>query len=156
MTRRVGLRVKAFFGVNTQTERSNVVILDVPQQRTRESKAVPTRARAAQAATIVAGGVAASLAAEVAGRPIKACQKIMQQAPSPNVTAWRPNPVIHALRTQGLRPFLRPDQPQPSLASSTEKGRVMTRMVKRIGWRMVAVGPWGLGFLAWSFVSGEV
>ena len=160
MTRRVGLRVKAFFGGDVQNDWSNVVVLNHLERRTGDSKAAPTRARVAQATTIVAGGVAASLAAEVAGRPIRACQKLMQQALAPEFTAWRLHPVIHTLRTRGIRPFFRPDQPQLTSMRAAEKGMmresVMMRMIKRVRWRIVAVGPWGLGFLVWSYVGGEV
>ena len=144
MTRRAGLRVKALFGGNVQTEWSNFIAYD---QHDRGTTATPTRARIAQATTIVAGGVLASLSAEMAGRPFRACQRISQQA-----TAGGQQRIISVLRTQGLRPFLRPDRP----ASQPDKERGMVRAAKRMGWRMAAVGPWGLGFLVWAWVGGEI
>jgi hypothetical protein len=54
-------------------------------------------------------------------------------------------------RTQGLRPFLRKDG-----GNAIVKQRGVGQMVKRLGWRLAAVGPWGFGFLVWAWVGGEV
>ncbi|KAK8844625.1 hypothetical protein IAR55_006472 [Kwoniella newhampshirensis] len=141
---------------------------------------VPTIARVAQATTIVTGGILASLLAEVVGRPFRACQRIMQldsqtgtaariQARTstatnaqgiPRFAATRPNPIIQTFRTKGLHPFLYPDNPPPTATKPIESalardGR-MKRVMKRMGWRLAAVGPWGFGFLVWAWVGGEV
>jgi len=61
------------------------------------------------------------------------------------------NPVIEMYRTQGLRPFLRKDG-----ANTIVRQKGVGQMVKRLGWRLAAVGPWGFGFLVWAWVGGEV
>lgn len=160
MTRRVGLRVKALFGGDIQPEWANILVLDLLDSKRDNAKATPTRARIAQATTIVFGGIAASLAAEMAGRPFKACQRIVQQARATEVSARHPNPIIYTLRTQGFRPFYHlMDSPLPAV-KPTEKAFMsqwkMRRVAKRLGWRMAAVGPWGFGFLVWAWVGGEV
>ncbi|WWC85677.1 uncharacterized protein L201_000543 [Kwoniella dendrophila CBS 6074] len=85
ITRRVGLRVKALFGGSIQPGWENILVLDFPSEDESISKTkqqildqhVPTKARVAQALTIVTGGVLASILAELVGRPFRACQKIM-------------------------------------------------------------------------------
>ncbi|WWD22823.1 hypothetical protein CI109_107317 [Kwoniella shandongensis] len=73
----------------------------------------------------------------------------------------RPNPIIQTFVTKGFRPFLYPDNPpsptttKPIDNALMRDGR-MKRMVKRVGWRLAAVGPWGFGFLVWAWVGGEV
>lgn len=93
-----------------------------------------TMGRVAQAGTIVAGGVSASLVAEVAGRPFREAQRLARQKQS----------VRQAIR-HDWRPFLR--NTQPKLAGS---------LSRRVAWRLAAVGPWGFGFLVWAWVGGEV
>jgi cyanate permease len=51
-----------------------------------------------------------------------------------------------------LKPFVR--NPTPSQVAPLD-GR-LTGALKRVGWRMAAVGPWGFGFLVWAYVGGEV
>jgi len=160
MSRRVGLRVKALSGGDTQSDWNNILVLDLADTRRVETTATPTGARIAHATTIVTGGIAASLAAEAAGRPFRACQRIMLQARAADVMTRHPNPIVHAYRTQGLHPFLHPDEPPPSatkpIESALMKDMRMMRIAKRVGWRLAAVGPWGFGFLVWSWVGGEV
>jgi len=156
MTRRAGLRVKALFGGEIQSDWANIVVLDLPDSK----EGTPTRARIAQAVTIVSGGILASLAADMAGRPFRACQRIMHQSSSTEVLVRHPNPIIHTLRTQGLKPFLHPDELLQSMAKPSTKAVIqdgsMKRVARRVGWRIAAVGPWGLGFLVWAYVGGEV
>ncbi len=118
MTRRVGLRVKAFFGGDIQPDWANTSVLEMPSKDKESS--TPTFARIAQATTIVTGGVAASLAAEVAGRPFRARQRITQQAAVADL-ARHPNPIVHAFRTQGFHPSLHPDEPLPSTTSLSRR-----------------------------------
>jgi hypothetical protein len=110
MSRRTALRIRAMFEHND------------------------TRGRVAQASTIVAGGVSASLVAEVAGRPFREAQRLARQKES----------VREAFR-RDWRPFLRNAQP-----------RLVGTISRRIAWRLAAVGPWGFGFLVWSWVGGEL
>ncbi|WVQ82950.1 hypothetical protein IAT38_005086 [Cryptococcus sp. DSM 104549] len=132
----------------------------------------PTVARVAQAITIVTGGVLASVLAEMVGRPFRACQRIMtaderlrargeasqlqlqgQGKPQPRL-----KPILETLRTKGISPFLRREGQVHSSNTQEilQKEGKMRRMVKRVGWRMAAVGPWGFGFLVWAWVGGEV
>ena len=166
LTRRAGLRVKAFFGGPKLYEYHNILSWTHPQSEEEYRKvqdardATPTRARLAQAATIVAGGVFASLAAEVAGRPFRACRKIMQASKaaasaSPTTRLPKgPHPILMVYRQQGLRPFLNPDN--PILKGPKQIQRPLRQAMARFGWRLAAVGPWGAGFLVWAWVGGEV
>jgi hypothetical protein len=158
MTRRIGLRVKALFGGPIQTEWSGFLSINTHRSatpvNTTKPESTPTIARIAQATTIVTGGIAASLAAEVAGRPIRACQRILDSNPR---TAGQANPVFQALRTRGLRPFLTNPSNEPMYAASDVASRsTALRIMKKLGWKMAAVGPWGFGFLVWAWVGGEV
>jgi hypothetical protein len=140
MSRRLGLRVKAFFGGGIQQGWGNFIALDINQDSTGKA---PTIARVAQAVTIVTGGVVASVTAEVAGRPFKACQNLRQAK----------KPVLHVLRTEGVRPFIRSTHPITALDPSTG---VLRRTLRRGVFRLAAVGPWGAGFLVWAWVGGEI
>ncbi|WVQ93935.1 hypothetical protein IAU59_001013 [Kwoniella sp. CBS 9459] len=202
VTRRVGLRVKALFGGSIQANWDNILVLDFPDDeptysasndRSRDGstvgsaagpESVPTKARVAQAATIVTGGVLASLLAEAAGRPFRACQRIMyvhsraqEQALARLKQGTKPilvggpevpnlgkdwNPILKTFREKGWRPFLQPDKPPVNMGSTQPiEGMVkreprLMRGLKRVGWRLAAVGPWGFGFLVWAWVGGEV
>ncbi|ODO06479.1 hypothetical protein L198_01711 [Cryptococcus wingfieldii CBS 7118] len=214
VTRRVGLRVKGMFGGNIEHDWDNIFILDfdgnahddsisspspppsnntsssLPTYRpTGDQPQAPTLARVAQAATIVTGGVLASLLAQAAGRPFRECQRIMQlddrewarRAAKGEMMArrphfWqallkprpgaRPHPILNTLQTKGLRPFIRSEgefksaQMKRELAQEAQaqgklRGMVGT-VVKRVGWRVASVGPWGCGFLVWAWIGGEV
>ena len=142
------------FGGSTNPEWNNILTITRPSDETTSTglpKATPTRARVAQATTIVAGGVAASILAEVAGRPFRTCQRLMTERSNVPGSLAKGNPVLELYRSQGVRPFLRKDG-----ASTIPKERGIGRMVKRLGWRLAAVGPWGFGFLVWAWVGGEV
>ncbi|WRT63523.1 uncharacterized protein IL334_000428 [Kwoniella shivajii] len=207
VTRRIGLRVKALFGGSIQPGWDNFLVLDFPsgtansdtspnkRQATLlgnatgseiEDQPVPTVARVAQAATIVTGGVLASILAELVGRPFRACQKIMmidsqaqlqasiryQGGIQPILIGGTKNPsggrfhkwdpIIETFKERGFRPFLQPDKPPLNLMSTkpidemVQKQGKITRMAKKMGWRMAAVGPWGFGFLVWAWVGGEI
>jgi len=155
ITRRCGLRMKALFGGSTNPDWNNILTITRPGDDTitdGSPKATPTRARVAQATTIVAGGITASILAEIAGRPFRTCQRLMtEKANAPGrLSQW--NPVLEMYKNQGVRPFLRKD----TGASMAIKERGVGLMVKRLGWRLAAVGPWGFGFLVWAWVGGEV
>lgn len=143
MTRRAGLRVKAFFGGNQQDTYDSIISFTQPNSGT----GAPTSARVAQATTIVVGGVTASLAAEIAGRPFRACQRIMQTESSMSA-----RPIMATYRAHGIRPFISSGI-QPQLDMTKSRAR---RAAQRIGWRLAAVGPWGFGFLVWAWVGGEI
>lgn len=144
--------MKNLFGGSHQSDWDNFVSFtlsgnasDATEQRSTPSQ-TPTVARVAQATTIVAGGITASLVAEMAGRPFKACQRISQ-----NATESSAHPIRDVYRTQGSRPFLFPDA-----VKMTPQSKRLSQVAKRVGWRLAAVGPWGLGFLVWAWVGGEV
>jgi hypothetical protein len=153
--------MKALFGGSADPEWQNIVTISRPSDDTASSQtgtqttSTPTRARVAQAATIVAGGITASILAEIAGRPFRTCQRLMTQDASSRNSALltRGNPVMQAYKTGGIRPFFRKDGAMTSPVN-VEWG--LGKMAKRFGWRLAAVGPWGFGFLVWSWVGGEV
>lgn len=156
ITRRCGLRMKALFGGSTNPEWNNLLTITRPSDDIASNggpKATPTRARVAQATTIVAGGVTASILAEIAGRPFRTCQRLMteQAHASGSGLLVRGNPVLEMYRRQGIRPFLRKDG-----TAMIIRERGVGQMAKRLGWRLAAVGPWGFGFLVWAWVGGEV
>lgn len=169
VTRRCGLRVKALFGGQSDPNWSNILSITTTNPSTYPSSTssdpsssrtpTPTRARVAQATTIVAGGVTASILAEIVGRPFRTCQRLMTEHQHPDT---RPsvagkgfrNPVFELYKSQGLRPFFRKHGALSAPVKSGERG--LGRMMKRFGWRLAAVGPWGAGFLVWAWVGGEV
>lgn len=155
ITRRAGLRVKAMFGGPVSTHYKDFLAFAFSEKEAHHED-TPTAARVAQATTIVVGGVTASLAAEMAGRPFKVCQKIMQSVKS-NPTTYPPgyNPILEAYRTRGWRHFIRTDTAVQSKIDSIGQSR-LRRGFNRMGWRLAAVGPWGFGFLVWAWVGGEV
>lgn len=164
VTRRCGLRVKAFFGGQPDSHWDNFVSLteqsasspsSSPSDPDPRPAGTPTRARVAQATTIVAGGVTASILAEIAGRPFRTCQRLMtERAGVTNSAVSARNPIIEVYKTHGIRPFFRKDGAVSPAASPSERG--IGRMAKRFGWRLAAVGPWGAGFLVWAWVGGEI
>ncbi|ORX34983.1 hypothetical protein BD324DRAFT_110123 [Kockovaella imperatae] len=151
VTRRVALRVRGFMTGTYEQSWSNFILFS-PRQPTPNdedsSGHAPTSARVAQAVTIVTGGVMASVAAEVVSRPIRASQKILS---GPEALSSR-YPLLHTYKTQGIKPFIRSETSLARIASESP----LRRAVKRLGWRMAAVGPWGFGFLVWAWVGGEV
>lgn len=157
VTRRCGLRAKALFGGSANPEWQNIISISSSSDNSGSSSSTatptPTRARVAQASTIVAGGITASILAEVAGRPFRTCQRLMTQSENSPAFLTRGNPVFEMYKAQGLRPFFRKDG-AGALPPSSQRG--VGQMVKRLGWRMAAVGPWGFGFLVWAWVGGEV
>ena len=154
ITRRTGLRVKAFFGGPISSEYDNIISFTTPGEMSTNEQ-TPSTARVAQAITIVAGGVTASLAAEMAGRPFRACQNIMQAAKTnPSLSAAARNPILAAYRAHGIRPFIQSGHME--VKSDLIAQSRLRRVVKRVGWRLAAVGPWGFGFLVWAWVGGEV
>lgn len=162
ITRRTGLRVKALFGGEVQKISSSMAAIGSPHSQRSSTKETPTIARVAQATTIVTGGVLATVAADFVSRPFRTCQRVMQNAKenaAKDVSA-KSHPIVRTFRTQGWRPFLHPDEP-PLTATQPFKRPVaaesrMRRVMTRVGWRLAAVGPWGVGFLAWAWVGGEV
>lgn len=153
VTRRCGLRVKAFFGGRSDPEWHTNISISNPSE---PATTTPTRARVAQATTIVAGGVTASILAELAGRPFRTCQRLMTEHPASTTPAFmtRGNPVFEVYKAHGIRPFFR--KGGSLTPDHTKMDRGFGRMMKRFGWRLAAVGPWGAGFLVWAWVGGEV
>jgi hypothetical protein len=153
ITRRVGLRVKAVV--------TREVDPTIPPAAAMAAapKDTPTRARVAQAATIVAGGIAAASVAEFAGRPFRHCQRVCalaaaEQARLPPGTTLPPryaHPIKYAYKRAGMGFFFR------SSAHVEHDGRSkVVRALSRVGWRVAAVAPWGLGFLVFAWIGGEV
>lgn len=189
ITRRLGLRVKALFGGQIQPGWDNFISFDSSDSTSPEStsatssslptyyrpdnllapSSTPTRARVAQAVTIVTGGVTASILAELAGRPFRTCQRVMTAHAPPSATLqpmakWQ-HPIYELYRTEGLSPFFRREGVQPISANALDAipsdrnraaGTRLKRVAMRVGWRVAAVGPWGLGFLCWSWAGGEL
>lgn len=155
ITRRAGLRVKALFGGPVSTEYKDFLAFALSDKEVHHED-TPTLARVAQATTIVTGGVTASLAAEMAGRPFRTCQRIMQTAKS-NPTSYPrgSNPILEAYRTRGWRQFVYSEESMQVKLDLLAQSKLQ-RGLKRMGWRLAAVGPWGFGFLVWAWVGGEV
>lgn len=154
ITRRCGLRVKALFGGQPDPQWSGFVSITSSDTSSSSPTATPTRARVAQATTIVAGGVTASILAELAGRPFRTCQRLMTDHSNTRPIMTHGNPVFEMYKSQGIRPFFRKIGAVSTSSDTVEKG--FGRMMKRFGWRLAAVGPWGAGFLVWAWVGGEV
>lgn len=160
VTRRCGLRVKALFGGQSDPTWSKIISFTSNHPPTYSSSSdspsqTPTRARVAQATTIVGGGITASILADIVGRPFRTCQRLMtEHHADAGRSVIRRNPVLEMYKTQGLRPFFRKPGAQEAVSKTVEKG--LGRMISRFGWRLAAVGPWGAGFLVWAWVGGEV
>jgi hypothetical protein len=152
--------MKALFGGSLNPEWNNILTITRPgdeassySAESQKSTNTPTRARVAQATTIVAGGVTASILAEIAGRPFRTCQRLMTERPGTPAFLTKGNPVFELYKAQGLRPFFRKDG---AVNQVVDRERGFGRLAKRLGWRLAAVGPWGFGFLVWAWVGGEV
>jgi hypothetical protein len=155
ITRRAGLRVKALFGGPVSTHYKDLLAFAFSDKETHHED-TPTVARVAQATTIVAGGVTASLAAGITGRPFMTCQRIMQNAKTnPTMLPAGSNPILEVYRTHGWRHFIRTDTTLQTKVDAVGQSR-LRRGLNRMGWRLAAVGPWGFGFLVWAWVGGEV
>jgi hypothetical protein len=187
VSRRVGLAVKAWL-----TPEDTVVLMDPTASglggRTGEvvdeyglHPTSPTRARLAQAACLVTGGISASFLAEFVTRPIRKIEDLAKikenRAPGLEFKAKptrirgivRPFqgsilPLIKAtFKQEGLNGFFKnPTElhtPLSEKASSRRpvKGleRIKMRMT-RFGWRLIGVGPWGVGFVMFAYLGGEV
>ncbi|AFR94482.1 hypothetical protein C343_02566 [Cryptococcus neoformans C23] len=201
VTRRAALRVKALFGGNIEHDWENIFIIEFPDDHPQNASPsisnspakyrpdsdqpqAPTIARVAQATTIVTGGIIASYLAQMAGRPFRACQRIMMLderermraetaqgraraggaggVPSSNIISnlrkGKAHPILEVLRTKGIRPFIHPEgqlQSAPMKEAFQKEGRLV-RTMKSFGWKIAAMGPWGFGFLVWAWVGGEV
>ncbi|WVN85969.1 uncharacterized protein L203_101127 [Cryptococcus depauperatus CBS 7841] len=189
VTRRVGLRVKQFYGGDIQQEWINLGDSQCsPKTRTiayrpcLDRPQAPVKARLAQAVTIVTGGILASVLAQIIGRPFRICQRIMmldefqrikvrnlqaqmQSQTQPQSISTFPealhnrhsHPILDVYRQKGLRPFIQSSAQIQSAQMEKELTKEkLSRALRRIGWRVASVGPWGLGFLVWAWVGGEV
>lgn len=154
ITRRTGLRVKR--AVSAQLG-ADVQVGDAPQRTLK-------RARIAQAGTIVGGGIIAASLAEAAGRPFRAFQRLSQQAARERdrlkaegqvVPERYKSPIRTAWRAHGLRAFYHRDAIEIH-ARPTGVVNVFAGAAQRAAWRVAAVGPWGLGFLVFAWLGGEV
>ncbi len=132
----------------------------------------PTSARLAQATTLVFGGISASLLAEFTSRPFRKLESFSRRkearAPGlefsahPNRGIVRPfnrtggviNMTGRLIKEQGWKSLFR----NPAgLSRPTEKGwQKVSGKMSRLGWRFAGVAPWGLGFLVFAYVGGEV
>jgi hypothetical protein len=151
--------MKALFGGSCDPEWDNFITISAPSDPPTGPKHTPTRARVAQATTIVAGGVTASILAEIAGRPFRTCQRLMLKRSLAQTNGsglpMQGNPIFELYKAQGVRPFFR--KKGAGVHHTTVQNETgIGRMAKRFGWRLAAVGPWGLGFLVWAWVGGEV
>ncbi|KAL7420287.1 hypothetical protein Q5752_005256 [Cryptotrichosporon argae] len=75
-------------------------------------------------------------------------------AVAPRAHGWAP--IVRVYRAHGLGPFVSPDAPAPPPAAQSDTAPALRRIASRVGWRIAAVGPWGLGFLVWAWVGGEI
>lgn len=176
ITRRVGLRVKSVMsrraggpvdgsaqGAESKAAELRAAAIAPPSQ-------TPTSARLAQAVTIVTGGVVAAHFAEISGRPFRACQRYAgtataerarQEAAGKPVSERYRRPIRYVWQQHGLRAFLHRDEPPLAAKHQAEaqaKGviGVAARVAGRVVWRIASVGPWGLGFLMFAWIGGEV
>lgn len=153
LTRRVGLRVKAICTTKADPKKSTAAAMAAKPSET------PTKARLAQAGTIVAGGIVAASLAEAAGRPFRQCSRICQLAAAERaklpagatVPERYAHPIKSAYRRRGLRFFF-----HSTLHHEEHKGSRLVRMLTRAGWRVASVTPWGVGFLVFAWIGGEV
>lgn len=176
ITRRLGLRVKSVVsrrlggpvdgsaqGAESKAAELRAAAIAPPSQ-------TPTSARLAQALTIVTGGVVAAHLAELSGRPFRACQRYagtataerekMRAAGKPVPDRYK-RPIRFVWREHGLRAFThRDDAPLAAKhqAEAQAKGglQIVARFAGRVVWRVASVGPWGLGFLMFAWIGGEV
>ena len=188
ISRRVGLAVKAWLTPDDQlvlvgNEYGRVGSGELVDEYGLHPKA-PTRARLAQAACLVTGGITASFLAEYATRPMRKIEDLVKlketRAPGLEFKA-RPTrirglvrpfqstvlPMLRStLRTEGLGGFFRnpaelhtPLSSRPGGMTAPRPMRGMERVkmrLTRFGWRLVAVGPHGLAFLVFAYLGGEV
>lgn len=183
--RRTGLAVKAWLTPEDQlvlvgSEYGRVGTGEIVDEFGLHPKA-PTRARLAQAACLVTGGITASFLAEFATRPMRKIEDLaktkQKRAPGLEFKA-RPTrirglvrpfqasvlPMIRSTyRSEGLGAFFRnPAELHTPLTDkaggkmSTGSVRGVRMRLKRFGWRLVGVGPMGVAFFIFAYVGGEV
>ncbi|BEI90390.1 uncharacterized protein CcaverHIS019_0304600 [Cutaneotrichosporon cavernicola] len=176
VTRRVGVRVKAVMSrraggpvdgsaANAEDEAAELrAAARAPPSQT------PTSARLAQALTIVTGGVVAAHLAEISGRPFRACQRYASTATAESLRFHEAgkavpyrckHPLKYVWRHHGLRGFFhRDDAPLAAKHKAEAKAKgplqVAARLAGRVVWRVASVGPWGIGFLVFAWIGGEV
>lgn len=160
ITRRVGLRVKATCMLHSSGDHPTSSIAAAAATPPPET---PLKARLAQAGTIVAGGIVAATAAEAAGRPFRQCSRLvalaarergrLTSAGKESETPWRyRHPIRYAYQKRGAGFFFHSSlHPSPD-----ETGNRALRALQRFGWRVASVTPWGLGFLVFAYIGGEV
>jgi hypothetical protein len=141
----------------------------------------PTSARLAQAACLVTGGISASFLAEFVTRPIRRIEDLVKlkenRAPGLEFKAKptrirgivRPYqgsvlPLIkETFKKEGLNGFFRnPTELHTPLSDKASSRRPVSGLeranmrLKRFGWRLIGVGPWGVGFVMFAYLGGEV
>ncbi|KAL1407155.1 hypothetical protein Q8F55_006569 [Vanrija albida] len=170
LTRRVALRVKAIVTASVEKEKGIIEVAKCAKAAPGELPArapseTPTKARLAQAFTIVAGGVAAASAAELAGRPFRAGQRYsglaaaerqrLSKAGKP--IPWRyEHPIRYAWQKHGMRAYFHREGVHETPKTAATHGNRFVRALTRVGWRLASVGPWGFGFLVFAWIGGEV
>jgi hypothetical protein len=186
VSRRLGLGVKAML-----TPEKTMILMDSDAGNLGKGQMVddfglhpvaPTKARLAQAACLVAGGITASFLAEFVTRPIRKLEDLAKikenRAPGLEFKA-KPTHIRGAIRPfqssilplvrrtvhdEGLKGFFRnPAALHTPLSDRAFVNRIPLRGLQRVkmrltklGWRLVGVGPWGFGFLIFAYVGGEV
>lgn len=176
VTRRVGVRVKSVMSqraggpvdgsaadAEDEAAALRAAALAPPSQ-------TPTSARLAQALTIVTGGVVAAHFAEISGRPFRACQRYASTANAERLRLQDAgkavpdrylHPVKYVWQHHGLRGFMHRDEAPLAAkhqAEAKSRGplRMVARVAGRVAWRVASVGPWGIGFLVFAWIGGEV
>jgi hypothetical protein len=176
ITRRVGLRVKSVMSrraggpVDGSAADAEDEAAELRAAAAAPPSQTPTSARLAQAVTIVTGGVVAAHFAEISGRPFRACQRYASTAKAERlrlqeagkaVPARYLHPIKYVWQHHGMRAFMHRDEAPLAAKHKAEAKaqgplRVMARVAGRVVWRVASVGPWGIGFLVFAWIGGEV
>jgi hypothetical protein len=146
------------------------------------STSAPTSARLTQASVLVLGGISASLMAELASRPFRNLESFSRRHrhraqglefhSTPNDVQGRVKPFARSgggdsvmtmtkdlVRSEGWNGLWR----NPAIVPGTRvvdlklsRGKRVVEGARRFAWRLAGVAPWGLGFLVFAYVGGEV
>lgn len=153
ISRRTALHVRS-----TVEERQRSLHPELMRELDRQHKSTSAM-RVAHGITLVSGGVIAGVGYELIGRPFDVMKQLVYRNDVHRRTSTDP-PVPHSrfilekLRERGMLYFFR--APQSAVSDPTPDSNVLSRRCFAVLRTLARVGPWGVGFLVWEAIGGEL
>jgi len=128
-------------------------------RRLEEEHRSNSTARVAHGLALVSGGVIAGIGYEFMGRPLDVMKQLVHQNDvHRRSTSDPPVPhhrfILEKLRQRGVLYFFR--APLSALHESVQDSSVGSRRIYAVLRTLARVGPWGVGFLVWEALGGEL